>query len=996
MSTMRFLAAVSASITMLFSTVAPAFAQTAPPTTDPVECQVQASVDFVNIANEGNGDLAEAVFIGQTVTSIAGGTVFDLMDSNLNILTDAPFDKDVPGVAIRRVEYLDQPGMDFILYGEHESGTGKESLEARINIVNGRIVSDLPRNTESQGDGIGEFGNAGQDEYTISADGTYIDIIFTVTSASDNVEFYIEPMVLNNAGECVFIEDIDNGGGGPTDPNPGPDVSGLVWDDLNSDGIRQDGEPVLEGAEIYLNTINPDTNSLGSVASTVSDVNGEYSFDGLTDGDFYFIAFSLDDFTGYEYTLMDVGTDDSLDSDVDPLVSDYGYGSTRVFEYKDAQDTFNTYERSTSSGEMARDASNDLVVNGSLDADEVDAGYRMEVIVPAGPDVSGLVWDDLNSDGIRQDGEPVLEGAEIYLNTINPDTNSLGSVASTVSDVNGEYSFDGLTDGDFYFIAFSLDDFTGYEYTLMDVGTDDSLDSDVDPLVSDYGYGTTRVFEFVDNQDTFNTYERSTSTGEMARDASNDLVVNGSLDADEIDAGYRVEVTAPGEPSITGRVWEDNDNDGIQSGDLAAEPGVSGVVVRLYEDDGKGFVQVAETVTNSEGVYQFFGYDDADFKVEIPVEIDTGATSGDPIISNLPETCTGFTVQDAAGNTSDASDSDIDGVDGSADFGFTDPFSVAEDARVSAIDAGLLCEDDTNNGGGNNGGGTSSGGGNTGGGSSSNGGGSNSGGGSSGGGGNPFFGLNPGGGSTPDNGEEPNFSGQQAPEISQDACLTINPRDLQFVDEHGVYSDILRETAKIGEGYMGKTQYAISGYGNATYEAGVSAVGEDNNALVYEVTKIMITAGLCYEIQSATDIQDDFVFPDLPKENPNDQWMSDLLYTANSLDLIHGEADTFADYSREIDSAEFVALMVRTYEAKHGSVDISDADSDLNLETSQWYYDYYVKADQLGILDEELMTPGRVLQRKTAFKMVVNAMLSIGAYTPEAVEDILSRDGIEF
>jgi len=84
-----------------------------------------------------------------------------------------------------------------------------------------------------------------------------------------------------------------------------------VWDDLNGNGIQDPGEPGIPAADVRL--LDENDNLL---LSTVTDTNGWYAFTGLTAGTFrvQFVAPS-----GRRFTVTDAGSDDTLDSDADPV-----------------------------------------------------------------------------------------------------------------------------------------------------------------------------------------------------------------------------------------------------------------------------------------------------------------------------------------------------------------------------------------------------------------------------------------------------------------------------------------------------------------------------------------------------------------------------------------------------------------------------------------------------------------------------------------------------
>lgn len=89
-------------------------------------------------------------------------------------------------------------------------------------------------------------------------------------------------------------------------------VSGSTWLDANENGLQDPNEGPMVNA-LILAELNGDF-----VAETLSDQNGNWSFDNLIDGADY--VFYFEDFqgTGFDITLKDVGTDDTIDNDFDP------------------------------------------------------------------------------------------------------------------------------------------------------------------------------------------------------------------------------------------------------------------------------------------------------------------------------------------------------------------------------------------------------------------------------------------------------------------------------------------------------------------------------------------------------------------------------------------------------------------------------------------------------------------------------------------------------
>jgi len=200
------------------------------------------------------------------------------------------------------------------------------------------------------------------------------------------------------------------------------EITGVVWDDLDGDGIQDDNEPTIPGATVTL--IGPD----GSTQTTVTDANGQYRFENLPPGD-YSVTFTLPD--GRVFSPPGQGNDDTIDSDADP---DDGTTTTISLE--------------------------------SGGTGELDAGSFQ----PAS--IIGIVSDDLDGDGIRDPNEPGIPGVEVIL--VGED----GVIQTDITDANGEYRFENLPPGD-YSVTFTLPD--GRVFSPQDQGNDDTIDSDANP-----------------------------------------------------------------------------------------------------------------------------------------------------------------------------------------------------------------------------------------------------------------------------------------------------------------------------------------------------------------------------------------------------------------------------------------------------------------------------------------------------------------------------------
>ncbi len=168
-------------------------------------------------------------------------------------------------------------------------------------------------------------------------------------------------------------------------------ITGLKFNDLNSNGSRDPGDPGLAGVTVFLDTNLNGTLDLGE-RSTVTDVNGNYSFVNL------------------------------------------GLGTYRVREVPQVGSTQTT----SNPADIVASSGNNI---SGVNFGNFLAGFQLISI-------GGLKFNDLNSDGVREAGEPGLAGVTVFLDTNLNGLFDLGEV-STVTDASGNYSFANLGPGSY-------------------------------------------------------------------------------------------------------------------------------------------------------------------------------------------------------------------------------------------------------------------------------------------------------------------------------------------------------------------------------------------------------------------------------------------------------------------------------------------------------------------------------------------------------------------
>lgn len=275
-------------------------------------------------------------------------------------------------------------------------------------------------------------------------------------------------------------------------------IAGVVWDDLNGDGVLDAGEPGLANVIVFLDFNNNGVFNAEDILSTTI-ANGTYIFNSLPAGDYNVrvLASSLpsgyvltggveplqltlvdeEEFTGGDFgfqqqdgfigdyvwddqnrdgvqdagepglagvvVYIDENANDVLDAGEPSQVTDanglYGFSNLAAGTYNVAVDISTLPANFTASS----GTSNPLLV--VLAAGEnnsaVDFAYRER-----GAEFGGTIFNDLNANAVQDAGDPGIEGVTVFLDTNSNGTLDAGEESDT-SRASGLYAFEDVPAG---------------------------------------------------------------------------------------------------------------------------------------------------------------------------------------------------------------------------------------------------------------------------------------------------------------------------------------------------------------------------------------------------------------------------------------------------------------------------------------------------------------------------------------------------------------------
>ncbi|MFN0109510.1 MAG: SdrD B-like domain-containing protein [Blastocatellia bacterium] len=379
---------------------------------------------------------------------------------------------------------------------------------------------------------------------------------------------------------------------------PPMSLGNLVWKDLDGDGIRDTvspNEPGVDGVKVVLwrdngdNTFSSTTDTMLAMQNTSG--GGAYNFTGLLPGT-YFVQIDATNFGAGVLSAClsspgaDSGDTDNNDNGVDnPTPATSGIVSTPVVLIGQSEPTDDG--------------------DGNNGNQTVDFGFYPPM------NLGNLVWKDLDGDGVRDTAtpnEPGVDGVKVVLwrdngdNTFNSGTDTMVTMQNTAG--GGLYNFTGLLPGN-YFVQIDSTNFGAgvLSACLSSPGNEngdtvDNNDNGVDNPTPTTGGVLSVLIPLI-------------GTTEPTDDGDGN---NGNL---TVDFGFYPPM------NLGNLVWKDLDGDGIRDTASPNEPGVDGVKVVLWRDNGDNtFNSGADTMvtmqnTSGGGAYNFTGLLPGNYFVQI-------------------------------------------------------------------------------------------------------------------------------------------------------------------------------------------------------------------------------------------------------------------------------------------------------------------------------------------------------------------------------------------
>jgi hypothetical protein len=233
-------------------------------------------------------------------------------------------------------------------------------------------------------------------------------------------------------------------GGGTVPPTPKGSISGMKFNDLNGNGVKDMGEPGLANWTITL------TNQRGSIVKTVTDVNGNYSFTNLAAGTYVIREQLKCEVKDHNVKDNDHNSDNNVkdnDHNNDNNVKDNDHNNDNKEKDNDNKEKDNDHnkgnkEKSKVCWIQTAPATGNYTVTITSGANITGLDFGNFKL----GEIHGMNFEDLNANGVRDHNEPGLARWKITINGTDTITGTPVNLTTT-TDASGNYSFTNLKAG---------------------------------------------------------------------------------------------------------------------------------------------------------------------------------------------------------------------------------------------------------------------------------------------------------------------------------------------------------------------------------------------------------------------------------------------------------------------------------------------------------------------------------------------------------------------
>ncbi len=361
-------------------------------------------------------------------------------------------------------------------------------------------------------------------------------------------------------------------------------LGNLIFKDYNNDGLKDAGEPGIDGVVVEL---LKDTNTSTPIATLTTAGGGLYNFANLSPGT-YFVRVAASNFNATTGVLKDCASSTTSDpADNNENNDDNGI------------DTPLPATNGITSGAVLLKGATEP--DTAVDGDGTNGNTTIDFGFYPFMNLGNVIWKDYDNDGIKDADEPGVDGVTVELLRDADNNGTLAGAELTAvatltiagaNGLNGTFNFQNLTPGS-YAVRAAASNFVGtgklvgcLSSTISDPAdnNEDNDDNGADNAAPAANGITSGVINLLGN-------------AEVTTDGDGP---NGNL---TVDLGFYPPM------NLGNLVWKDLDDDGIKDSD---EPGIDGITVELLRDaDGNGAINGTETtpissqVTAGGGKYNF-------------------------------------------------------------------------------------------------------------------------------------------------------------------------------------------------------------------------------------------------------------------------------------------------------------------------------------------------------------------------------------------------------